>query len=108
MSKLLYHPVVILIFTLLSVTLSVSLYQSLTKTHQARENLSILKKEINQQTSQITATQEQLNQAQTPLVQEKIWRDELLLQKQGEYIVQLPELDKAEQLITPTPTASPW
>lgn len=48
---------------------------------------------------QVDDLEKSLEEAQAPFVQEKIIRDQLLLQKPGEYVVQLPT-----ELVSPEPS----
>jgi hypothetical protein len=64
---------------------------------------------VDQRQQEFEKVKKEANRAQTSLNQESIIRDELLMQKPGEYIVQMPDLP--EPIITQKVTQkqlSPW
>lgn len=107
--RLLYHPLTILAFTLLSLIFALSLYSSRAKMRSSTEQISVLEQEIGQMASDVSDLEQQVQTATSSLSQEKIIRDELLMQRQGEIIVQLPPV---EEIVvpepSPSPTLTPW
>jgi len=109
MQKLLFHPLTALVITGLTIIFLISLYHNTQDIRRSTESLSILDQENQQLASEVTKLEKKLSQAQTDFAQEKITRDELLMQKPGEYVVQLPPLPTpslAPQ--TPTQLSTPW
>lgn len=106
-SKILSHPITIVLFSLIFVLFFISLRKNATKTKISTQNISTLENEIQSLEKKIDESQKELEIAQSPLSQEKIIRNELLMQKEGEYIVQLPELKKKEVKNEKGKT-SPW
>ncbi len=109
MSRLLFHPLSLIIITILGLIFSYSLYQSSQKYVHSSQNLAISEQNIAQEQQAIEQVKNELNQANLTLSEEKIIRDELLQQSPGEYVVQIPNLD---DLPEPTPPTSqeltPW
>ena len=104
--KWLQHPLIKVAFTLLSLVFSLSLYSSW-KRHQATAQ------EVKQAEIQVAQLQQQVNQASQEVLsandsasQEKIIRDELLMQKPGEIVLQIPTV-KADEVPLPLPSPSP-
>jgi hypothetical protein len=109
MIKILFHPFAPFIVTILVVGLWVSFLMT---THEIRQSHTLvlgLKSKVEAQKKELGSLEEKLKNAQTPYAQESVIRNELLLQKPGEYIVQLPDLpssvlpQEAKQ-----PILTPW
>jgi len=107
LKKWLQNPVVLLIFTLLALSFVFSLRKNLTRLTLSEYNLDILKSEVDKLETEVEQKQYQLETAQQPLAKEKIARNELLLKREGEYVIQLPdiELKSKQQPIKNKPTA---
>ncbi len=104
-----YHPIALILLTLIGVLFSASLFSSLKKTRTSTEQVAVLEQEIEQMTSNVSDLEEQVAQAQTPEAQEKIIRDELLMQKEGEILVQLPEISENKyKRLEVKPSPKPW
>lgn len=80
-----------IILTFLSFLFSYSLYKTSQKTKLSNQNLSQMAHEVTQLEEKTDALQTQLEQAKQPLAKEKIIRNELLMKKKGEYVIQIPE-----------------
>ena len=81
MLKLLHHPLFLLIFTLASALFSFSLYQTVKKSSNGRQNVAVQEQEralIAEENAQIAA---RLEQAQSSIAQEILIRNELLIKK---------------------------
>ena len=91
MKNLLYHPLAIITLTLLCVLFIVSLRKTAQKSEVSSQNVQLLEEKINQLSGEIELEKQAIEYAQSDLAQEKRLRDELLLQKSGEYILQIPE-----------------
>ena len=97
MQKWLFHPLTIIACTIFALFF----YWSLTRTDQniriSTETLHVLDQEVKQMASEVSQTEKQLQVATSAATQEKIIRDELLMQKPGEYVVQLPPSEKEQR-----------
>lgn len=91
MRKLLNHPLTVLAFIFLSALYSFSLYKTTQKSSVSQDTSTALAQEIEGITLENEKLEKQLEQANTPLAQEKIARNELLLQKPGERVIQISE-----------------
>lgn len=107
--RLLYHPLTILATTLLAVIFALSLYTSRQKMRTSTEQISVLEQEVDQMANEVYQLNYQVQTATSSAAQEKIIRDELLMQKQGEIIVQLPPIDEVKlPTSSPSPSPEPW
>jgi cell division protein FtsB len=91
MKKLLYHPLIIIIITIISGLFLLSLKKTAQKSETAAKNVAVLEGQINQLAGQIETEKQAIEYTSSDLAKEKILRDELLLQKPGEYVLQIPE-----------------
>jgi cell division protein FtsB len=105
------NPIVLFLSTLVVALFVWSQLKTLQKTQTSTENLGVLEQEINKISSQVSELQLATDSASVDFKQEKIARDELLLNKPGETLLQLPILetksDSAPQVkTTPSPISS--
>jgi len=107
--KILLHPIVIFLISLASLLLVFSLYQNAKEITNSTADLKEVELEVDQKQQKIDNLENQLNQAQTNFTKEKIIRDELLMQKEGELVIQIPE-DQTIQIpqIEPIQPVTPW
>jgi hypothetical protein len=109
MPRLFYHPFVLSLVTLVAIGLWISFYLNSREIGQSSVLVDTFQNQITQQEKAVADLEQQLEQSKNPTKQEAIIRNELLMQKPGEYMIQMPEVE-----ITPTPTAStnsyqtPW
>ncbi len=109
MLKLLRHPLFLLSFTLLSGLFSFSLYQTSKRSSISNSAVVEVTTELEKIKQENDALAAAVAEAQTPLAQEKIIRNELLLQKPGERVIQIIAKDTAAPPSpTPSPTPTPW
>lgn len=107
--RLLYHPLTILAVTLLAVIFALSLHTSRQKMRTSTEQISVLEQEVDQMANEVYQLNYQVQTATSSAAQEKIIRDELLMQKPDEIIVQLPPIDEVKMpLPSPSPSPDPW
>lgn len=90
MKNLLFHPLTALLFTVIAILFVVSLRKTAQKSEVSSKNVEVLEEKINQLSGEIEAEQQALEYASSKLAREKMLRNELLLQKPGEYILQIP------------------
>jgi hypothetical protein len=108
MRQLLAHPLIILALTFLVVLFVISLQKTAQKSRVASENVRLIEEKNAELTIQIEAGQQALDNAGTDLAKEKILRNELLLQKPGEYVIQIPDELIIQQQSGEIQEKSPW
>ncbi len=109
LSRLIYHPVFVAGTTLLVFIICVTLFLNSREIKSSAELLTQLKTQVAQKQQTFNQTKQKTEIAQTPLSQETIIRNELLLQKPGEYIVQMPDLPApVAQIATYEVQLTPW
>ena len=109
-TKLLYHPITILALTIVAIMFFFSLDKSSKKTQSSSENIRVLEYEIDQISNEIIGLEEKIELTESEQFKEKVVRNELLLQKPGEYILQIQENTEAKpenKLINKTKTVTP-
>jgi len=102
--RYLNHPLAIIIFTLLSAIFSFSLYSGMRITTNSAEQVAVLEQEIAQSTSEVLVLQEEEKRASSSATQERIIRDELLMLKAGDRVIQMPVVATSP---LPIPSHSP-
>jgi cell division protein FtsB len=107
LKKICYHPLSILVFSLICLYFILSLRRNLKRLNVSYNNLKQVETQVKKLETGLEEKQQQLEQAQLPLAQEKIARNELLLKKPGEYVVQLPKLASEQDQFTPSPSPQP-
>ena len=94
--KLFFNPVSLIVITLLTTAFWFSLYKTSTRIRNSAESIAGVEQEINALSESVSDKKIRLDIAKQPLAKEKIARNELLLQKPGEFVLRLPEVDKAQ------------
>lgn len=108
MSKLIFNPVAFLTITIISIIFSISLYKSAQRTSHSTENLKIFEQEVLKTEVEVLALEEAIIKSQQPFAKEEIIRNELLMKKVSEYVVQIPdELVNETQNVSRAETLSP-
>lgn len=105
--KLLFSPIGAICLTIIVGIVAWSLVKPHPTTQTSTEVLQVLDQEVAQLARQVSDVERQANASQSALAQEKILRNELLLQKPGEWILQLPPDPSPSPLPSPTPTPPP-
>jgi hypothetical protein len=109
MSKILYSPLAILLSTVITILLCVSLYLNSHELAHSTTKITDLQAEVTTQNNTLEKLKSNLEDAKGDLAKEKIIRDQLLMQKPGEYVVQVPDLPvssvPSREVIEPL---SPW
>lgn len=107
MSSLLKHPVTVILITIIALFYYLSLDKSARKAETSSEAVSQLEGEVSLVEGEVLALKQQLESVNQPISQEKAVRNELLLQKPGEYVLQVPTIEVSEvthsQEVPPTP-----
>lgn len=89
MIKIIYHPFIIIIITVISIVFFLSLEKSSQKTEISSKNIEILEQEIYEMSTQTSQLEEKIIDADSEAYKEKVIRNELLLQKPGEKVIQI-------------------
>lgn len=92
LKQIVFNPITALILTVVSLLVVLSLRQNLRRLDYSRENLRQSKDQVEQLEETVSEKRFALDKAKQPLSKEKILRDELLLKRPGEFVVQLPEI----------------
>src|SRR5579859_6693189 len=110
LSKILYSKVVIVLATVATVLVCVSLYLNSSELGgHSQDSLQTLQTQLDSEKTQVAQLQQVLTDAKSSYAKEKIIRDQLLMQKPGEYVVQLPDLTTLSLSLAPTAKIlSPW
>jgi len=109
MLKLIYQPLVVGIITLTTVILCISLYISSVQLRGSSQKVASLRADVAKQQALTDALGQKLQTAQNSTTQEEIIRDQLLMQKPGEFVVQTPDLPRVSPEVTPPPPSpTPW
>lgn len=109
MTKLVFSPIFLAALTIISIIFSISLHKSAQKTRYSTQNLQNLEAETAKIKQEVSLLEESIQEAQEPFSQEKIIRDELLMKKSGEYIVQIPdELLQTKKILPEKKLTTPW
>lgn len=90
MKQFFSHPIIIIIVTILAVAALLSLNKSKERVHIAKQNVAVLEHEVAKIAKEVAETQLAITAADTEFAKDRTLRNELLLQKTGEYIVQIP------------------
>ncbi len=107
MKSLLFHPLTALILTVLTIIFVMSLRTNKNEISRSSETIHLLEQEVDKISSEVSQSQQDLETAQLPISKEKIARDELLMQKPGETVLQLPPLQESD-LPEVTQPKTPW
>lgn len=101
MNKLFFNPITIIVFIVFVFSVSLSLRETAKRSQLSKQELTTLEAQVTQLEQSYAETQAVLQKHQSEFAREKVLRDELLQQKSGEIIVQLPPITPT---IQPTPT----
>lgn len=106
--KWLAHPLTVLAISLVAVIAVVSLRRGQRVGDQSGAQVAQLRQEVDRLNTQHEQLKTELQKAGTPLAQEKMIRDQLLLKKEGEYVVQLTDDPRLrEQAVVPAASPTP-
>jgi hypothetical protein len=97
--RILYSPLVATVITIIAGILCVSLYINALRIRQSSTSVAKLEQEVSLIEEKVSAIEGKAQVATSSTEKERLFREELLLQKPNEYIVQIPDL--------PIPSPSP-
>lgn len=96
--QIIQHPLTLLTAICLVLVFSFSLMRNRQKAQISEDSLKQLQDNIESLESAVSNKSEQLQQSQSQLAREKIIRNELLQQQEGEIVLQIPEAELRDQL----------
>lgn len=109
MRQLIYNPFSLVIITGIALLAIFSLYQNTERTKASQQSLLKMEDEVSKLEGEVGELANDLELADSPLQKEKILRNELLMQKPGEYVVQIPdELVQEKEQVEAKEKISPW
>jgi cell division protein FtsB len=108
MKQILYRPVVVFVITICAAYFIFSLKNNLKRVDLSQQNLATIQAEVDELDQSVTQQKEELAIAEQPLAKEKITRNELLMQKEGEIVIRLPEIEIPEPVAVKADVATPW
>lgn len=108
MFKLLAHPLVAVGMTILAVLFVLSLRKTAQKSEVASQNVAVLEQKITDLSRELEEEQKALEYDSSDFAREKILRNDLLLQKPGEYILQIPDENLVQNNTETASTKTPW
>lgn len=106
--KVLYHPIVVALITVLAIYFIISLKSNEQKLDLSKQNLTQEKSSVSTLEQEVQDQKQKLEQSKLPLNQEKIIRNELLMQKPNELVIQLPEVQLRASTKTQAAPLTPW
>ncbi len=109
MQQLLRNPIVLIVMALMTLGLGMSLHRSVSSIDQSDSALEEAQRKTNEQKVKLSIIQEKLEQARKPISKERTVRNELLYQKPGEYVMQIPDVVVSSPSPIPVAaTPTPW
>src|SRR5579859_1088600 len=110
LGKIVYSKAAIVLATIVTILVCLSLYlNSRALGGHSQDSLKTLQAQLDNEKTQVSQLQQVLTDAKSSYAKEKIIRDQLLMQKPGEYVVQLPDLPTLSLSLAPTAKIlSPW
>lgn len=91
-AKLLYNPITLVVITILAIVTFIQLDQTTKKSQFSHIQVAEKEKIVQNMADKVSSLEEQFSEVNSDFYKEKVVRDELLLQKENEIILKLPEL----------------
>ena len=108
MIKLFFNPWAFGVVALLAVMVGISLHQTGQKAESTTIQLHSLEAEVKTLEANVASSAAQASASANPFMKEKIARDELLWQKPGETVIELPAAAPAATIAITSQTETPW
>lgn len=108
MFKLLTHPLIAVGLTILAALFVLSLRKTAQKSEVASQNVAVLEQKITDLSRELEEEQKALEYSSSDFAREKILRNDLLLQKPGEYTLQIPDESSVENMAEMPAVKTPW
>ncbi len=94
MPKWIFSPIVAILFTVVGIGIFLSLLKTDTELEQSAALLGQMRDEVAHLEQKVAQSTQSVIEATASGTKERIIRDELLLKKPGEYVIQLPNLEE--------------
>lgn len=108
LQKIIFHPLMAVLFTVLTILALLSLRTTSKRSQMTAQNVTELSRHLDETNRDINKLEQQLATTDQPERQDQLIRDLLLMQKPGEYVVQVAPTSLSLQA-SPTPSPlSPW
>lgn len=108
MNKFFFNPLTFVAVLLLAGLVGLSLHQTAKKAGISATQLKHLEGKVQELKTEIDQKTLVASRAAEPFVKEKIARDQLLWQKPGEIVIELPATTPTPAIVTAKPTQTPW
>lgn len=107
--RILYSPLAALLFTVIAGVICVSLYMNGRRIQQSAATVQKMEQEVASIEAKVNLVESSALEATSAAAKERIFRNELLLQRPHEYIVQVPDQPLPSPDASPTATSlTPW
>jgi cell division protein FtsB len=90
------NPIILLVFTALAIISIISMRKSNEKAVISKRNIEELEENVEKLQDEVNTEKIELEDSQNEIYKEKIIRNELLQKKEGEIILQIPDLNEEE------------
>ncbi len=108
MGKYWTHPLIIIVLTIIAGVLFFSMKKSTNRYQSTSNTIEVLEKNNQKNAVKLEELKQELEFSNSNFAKEKIIRDELLMQKPGEYVLQIPASLPEPAAAPPSPTPTPW
>ncbi len=109
MYRLLNSRITALILTLVAAAVCISLYMNSRELKEPTSRLESLRSQVIEENRSLEVLQQHVSASQSGYIKEQVIRDQLLMQKPGEYVIQVPDLPAASgEVVQVAPKKSPW
>lgn len=96
-SRIIFHPLTAVVLTIIGLFILMQNHQRLKRLDIARQNIQQAEQEVEAAEEELLQVETALEEAQEPLAQETLLRDSLLMQREGELVIKLPEISIVEE-----------
>ena len=96
-ANLLNHPLLVILCSCLCLLIIFSLRESSKKALVSKESIKALEKNIDSLEKEVALEKQKLEDSQENVAVEKIMRNELLLKKDGEIVLQIPDEEQGKE-----------
>jgi hypothetical protein len=107
--RILYSPLVAVIITIIVGIICTSLYMNAYRIQQSEHSVTKLEVEVASAEAKLAIIESTAQMSTSSTAKERLIREQLLLQRPGEFIVQLPDLPVPSPTpVTPPAAVRPW
>jgi cell division protein FtsB len=94
--KIIFHPAAVIAISVVALIFIVNSQNKLKRVTVAQHKLNLAQQELEYWEGEVKLIEAELARSQDPFSKEKLHRDELLMQKEGEIVIKLPNIDFQE------------